>query len=95
MIDRQHLLHIAKLARLKLSQEELETFTVSLGSILNYVEQLNSVETDNIEPTCFIAPEHDPLRDDIEAQSLTSDMLLQNGPDVNNNYFAVPKIIDY
>lgn len=48
MIDRQHLLHIAKLARLKLSQEELETFTVSLGSILNYVEQLNSVETDNI-----------------------------------------------
>lgn len=95
MIDRQHVLHIAKLARLKLSQEELETFTVSLGSILNYVEQLNSVETNNIEPTCFIAPEHDPLRSDTEAQSLTSDMLLQNGPDVNNNYFAVPKIIDY
>ncbi|NLW31704.1 MAG: Asp-tRNA(Asn)/Glu-tRNA(Gln) amidotransferase subunit GatC [Fibrobacter sp.] len=95
MIDRQHVLHIAKLARLKLSQEELETFTVSLGSILNYVEQLNSVETNNIEPTCFIAPEHDPLRSDTEAQSLTSDMLLQNGPDVKNNYFAVPKIIDY
>lgn len=93
MIDQKHVLHIAKLAKLKLSQEELQVFTESLGSILNYVEQLNSVETDSIEPTCFIAPEHDPLRDDKDVPSLKSDLILGNGPDIKNDYFAVPKII--
>lgn len=94
MIDQQHVLHIAKLARLKLSDEEVGSLTGSLGAILDYVEQLNGVDTDNIEPTCFIAPEHDPLRDDTEKESLSSEALLQNGPDVRSGHFSVPKVID-
>ena len=57
------------------------------------MEQLNRVDTAQVEPTSFIAPLHDPLRDDYETASLSRDKLLQNGPKVKNGYFSVPKVI--
>ncbi|MFP4014119.1 MAG: Asp-tRNA(Asn)/Glu-tRNA(Gln) amidotransferase subunit GatC [Chitinispirillaceae bacterium] len=93
MINREHVLHIARLARLKLSEEEIGNFTNQLGSILEYVEQLNSADIAGVEPTCFVAPSHDPLRDDKEIPSLDREEVLKNAPNVKKGHFAVPKVI--
>ena len=93
MITREQVLRVAELARLKISEEEVETFTKQLGSILEFIEQLKELDTSNIEPTCFLEPSHDPLRDDVEKPSLTPEQALANGPKVKNGFFAVPKII--
>jgi aspartyl-tRNA(Asn)/glutamyl-tRNA(Gln) amidotransferase subunit C len=93
MIDREHVRHIAALARLTLTEKEVETFTGQLGSILQYVEQLNAVETENAGTTALTAPLCDRLRDDVEQPSLSREKLLRNGPRVKNNHFAVPKVI--
>jgi aspartyl-tRNA(Asn)/glutamyl-tRNA(Gln) amidotransferase subunit C len=94
MIDKKLVQHIADLARLSLSDEETEEFAHQLASILGYVEQLNKVDTSNVEPTALVAPAHDPLRQDEPTPSLPPDKLLQNGPKVKNGYFAVPKVIN-
>ena len=93
MIDREKVLQIARLARLRLSEQEIEHFTTQLGSIFEFVEQLNSVYTSSIDPTCFMEPEHDPLRDDVEQPSLPVDEALKNGPSVKKGFFAIPKVI--
>jgi aspartyl-tRNA(Asn)/glutamyl-tRNA(Gln) amidotransferase subunit C len=94
MMDKDRVKYIANLSRLSLSDQETEAFTGQLASILGYMEQLNKVDTTNVEPTAFIAPSHDPMRDDIEIPSLPPEKLLQNGPAVKNGYFAVPKVIN-
>jgi aspartyl-tRNA(Asn)/glutamyl-tRNA(Gln) amidotransferase subunit C len=93
MIDRDQVLKIAKLARLQLSEQEISDFTGQLGSIFEFVEQLNKVDTSAIEPTCFMEPEHDPHRDDSEKPSLSVDEALKNGPSVKKGFFAIPKVI--
>lgn len=93
MISREQIVQIAKLARLKLSEEEIAHYTGQLGSILEFVEQLAAVDTSGVEPTCFVAPSHDPLRDDTEKPSLPREALLENAPKTKNGFFAVPKVI--
>jgi aspartyl-tRNA(Asn)/glutamyl-tRNA(Gln) amidotransferase subunit C len=94
MIDKDVVKHIAHLSRLALSEEEAESYSHQLGSILTYVEQLDKIDTAGIEPTAFIAPAHDPLREDTVKQSLPPDKLLANGPKVTRGHFAVPKVIN-
>jgi len=93
MIDRDQVLHVAALARLELSEDEIGSFTAQLGSILEYVEQLDAADIAGVEPTCFMPPSHDPLRDDVEAPSLASGRILENGPLIKMGHFAVPKVI--
>jgi aspartyl/glutamyl-tRNA(Asn/Gln) amidotransferase, C subunit len=94
MIDREHVKHIASLARLALSEHEIEMFTGQLGSILEYADQLGKVDTENVEPASFVSPRRDPLRDDVEQSSLPREKLLQNGPCIKKGHFAVPKVIN-
>lgn len=94
MIDREQVLKIAKLARLKLSEKEISEFTGQLGSILDYARQLDGVDAGKVNPTCFMEPLHDSMRDDAEARSLPQEELLRNGPKVKKGFFAVPKVID-
>ena len=94
MIDKTHVKYIADLSRLSLSDAETEAFTGQLASILEYVEQLNKADTSNVEPTAFIAPSRDPMRDDVETPSLPREKALQNGPKVKNGFFAIPKVIN-
>jgi aspartyl-tRNA(Asn)/glutamyl-tRNA(Gln) amidotransferase subunit C len=93
MINKDVVKHIADLSRLSLSDAEVESFTHQLGPILSYVEHLDKIDTSGVEPTAFIAPAHDPLRDDMETPSLSPEMLLANGPKVTLGHFAVPKVI--
>jgi aspartyl-tRNA(Asn)/glutamyl-tRNA(Gln) amidotransferase subunit C len=94
MIDREQVLKIAKLARLKLSEAEIESFTKQIGSVLDFVKKLDTVDAGTAEPTCFVGPSHDPLRNDTEKPSLSQEEALRNGPKVKKGFFAVPKVIE-
>ena len=93
MIDKNDVLHIAALARLKLTDVEVDGMTRQLDSILDYIDQLNSADTTGIEPAMYVTPVHDPLRDDTRKVSLSHDTILQNGPSTKKGHFAVPKVI--
>lgn len=93
MIEEKTVEHIADLARLEVTEGEKASFTQELDSILKYIEQLNSADTEGVEPTVFMVPEHDPLREDMEKESFPADKTLKNGPSVKKGFFAVPKVI--
>jgi aspartyl-tRNA(Asn)/glutamyl-tRNA(Gln) amidotransferase subunit C len=93
MITKEEVLKVAKLARIEFSEAEIAGFTEELAKILDYVDQLGAADIAGVEPTCFVPPSHDPLRDDVESPSLPADRLLSNGPSVKKGHFAVPKVI--
>jgi aspartyl-tRNA(Asn)/glutamyl-tRNA(Gln) amidotransferase subunit C len=93
MIDRAEVEHIAQLARLGLTEEEIASFTRQLATVIDYMEQLERVDTDGVEPTCFVVPRHEPLRDDVVRESLPVEQALKNAPQVKKGYFAIPKVI--
>lgn len=93
MIEKKNVLHIAALARLTLSESEVEGMTRQLDSILDYIDLLNSADTSGVEASAHMTPVHDPLRDDQLWGSLSHEELLQNGPSVKKGHFAVPKVI--
>ena len=95
MIDNEQVKHIARLARLVVTEEEIAVFTKQIGSILEYVETLSSADTAGVEPMASASPRHDPLRNDEIHDSLPREGLLQNGPNVKSGYFAVPQVIGH
>jgi aspartyl-tRNA(Asn)/glutamyl-tRNA(Gln) amidotransferase subunit C len=86
--------HIVKLSRLILTPEELSTYRGQLSSIIEYIEQLNTLETANVEPTSHVLPITNVMRDDVLAPCLSSDEALKNAPDPVDNFYRVPKIIE-
>jgi aspartyl-tRNA(Asn)/glutamyl-tRNA(Gln) amidotransferase subunit C len=93
MINRSDVDYIAALARLAISEEEKDAFARQLGTILGHMDTLNSLDTSQVEPTAFMAPGHNPLRDDVVTPSLPAGEILANGPKVKMSHFAVPKVI--
>jgi aspartyl-tRNA(Asn)/glutamyl-tRNA(Gln) amidotransferase subunit C len=86
--------HIARLSRLSMSDSEIEIFSGQLSSIIEYVEQLNSLDTGNIEPTSHVIPLKNVMRNDILLGSLDRKIALQNAPDATDKFYRVPKIIE-
>lgn len=93
-ITRREVEHIARLSRLNLSEEEVETFGVQLSSIIAYVEQLDKLDTSNTEPTSHVIPLRNVMRDDRLAPSLPRTEALKNAPDATSQYYRVPRIIE-
>jgi aspartyl-tRNA(Asn)/glutamyl-tRNA(Gln) amidotransferase subunit C len=85
---------VAHLARLELSDAELETMTRQLSAILDYVQQLKEVPTDGVEPLAHPLPIHDVFRDDVPAPSLTVDAALANAPQRQGDFYSVPAVLD-
>lgn len=86
--------HIVKLARLTLSEEELQTYRGQLNTIIGHVEQLGELDTGGIEPTSHVLPITNVMRDDLSAPSLSNGEALQNAPDPSGKFYRVPKIIE-
>ena len=91
--------HVAKLARLALSDAEIDKMVPELNNILGWVEQLGEVDTDGIEPLTAVIDIPTRLRDDVvDADPLTGggvrDKILLNAPDAQHGFFAVPKVIE-
>ena len=85
---------IAKLARIRLSKKEADEFLKDINSILDWVEQLNEVNTDNVEPLTNISSSALTKRKDENHDINSSDEILQNSPDKLEGYFAVPKVVE-
>lgn len=93
-IDEQQVRHIAHLSRLDLSDEEIAQYGRQLGEVLQYVEKLNEVDTEGVEPTAHAMPVSNVFRADVPGESLGVEKALQNAPDKATPYFKVPKVLD-
>ncbi len=80
-ITRQEVEHVARLARLKLSEREQDVFTDQLSNILTYVEQLNELDTKGVEPTSHVLDIRNVMRDDVAEESLPQERALANAPE--------------
>ncbi len=92
MINKKDVEHVAKLARIKLTDEETAKFTKQLGDIIKYVDQLNEVDTRGIEPMAHPYPLVNIIRKDIVNYKITKEELLKNAPDKEDYFLKVPKI---
>jgi len=91
MIDRDAVLHVARLARLELSEEEVGRMAGELSSILEHVEQMTALELDGVEPTSHVVRLENVLRQDVpERPSLPADRALEPAPDAHEGRFRVP-----
>ena len=86
--------HIAKLARLAMSDSEIEAMVPELNSILGWVEQLGEVDTDGVDPLTAVIPNTLRLRDDKVTDGDCRDDVLANAPVAEHGFFAVPKVIE-
>lgn len=93
-IDEQQVRHIAHLSRLELTDEEIAQFGQQLGEVLTYVEKLNEVDTEGVEPMAHAMPISNVFREDVPAESLGIEKALQNAPDKATPFFKVPKVLD-
>ena len=92
-ITPEEITHVANLARLKMSPEEVEAMARQLGGILTYVAKLNELDTEGITPTTHAISIVNAFREDEVKPSLDREKTLANGPQQNGEFFVVPKII--
>lgn len=93
-IDQAQVRKVAQLARLALTEAEVQEFTGQLGAILDYVNQMNQVRTDEVEPLAHCLPVSNCFREDVVQDSIDADRALANAPDRDGDFFKVPKILD-
>lgn len=92
-ISKKQVEHVARLARLTLTEEELEKMTSQLDNILSYVEKLNELDTGSINPTSHVFSLSNAFRSDTIKESLPRSEALKNAPQQNGEMFQVPRII--
>ena len=90
MIEREQVLHVAKLARLGLSEEEVERMAGELSGILEHVDRIAKLDLEGVEPTSHVVELENVLRADKPHQSLTPDVALAAAPDPVDGAFRVP-----
>ena len=91
MITIKDVEHVAKLARLELTEEEKEVFTHQLGDVLAHVEKMNAVDTTGVEPMNHAIEFYNVMREDNKIYEYTREELMAYAPDVEGEFFKVPK----
>ena len=92
-ISKEEVAKVAHLARLDLSEQEVEAITGQLDRILGYVAKLNEIDTTDVMPTTHALAVHNAFRDDVVHPSLPRQEALANGPRQNGEAFVVPRVI--
>ena len=90
MIDRDQVLHVARLARLRLSEEEVETMTGELSGILEHVDRIGNIDLEGVEPTSHVVALENVWRADVPRPSLPHDVALRTAPEPLDGAFRVP-----
>jgi aspartyl-tRNA(Asn)/glutamyl-tRNA(Gln) amidotransferase subunit C len=90
MIDREQVLHVARLARLRLSEEEVERMAGEMSTILEHVETMNELDLEGVEPTSHVVELQNVLREDVPRECLPRERALEQAPDVADGGFRVP-----
>jgi len=85
--------HIAKLAKLSLSEDEKKSYAKQLGDILEYVEKLDELDTESVKPLSHVMDIANAFREDKPGQSLDQKDALSNAPNSDGEFFKVPKVI--
>ena len=93
-VDPATVRHIAKLARLEMSDAEVAATVPELNAILNWVEQLGEVDTSSVEPLTAVIDQKLRLRGDVVDDGNVRDAVLANAPGAQHGFFAVPKVIE-
>ena len=94
MLQQDEVKHIAKLARLALSDDELPRYTEQVGRILEFFDELKQLDTTGVPPTAHPIPVSNAFREDVVKPSLGADKALANAPWREGDYFRVPKILE-
>lgn len=92
-LTRQDVEHVAELARLELTEAEIETYTGQLDEILEYAAMLERLDTSAVSPTAHAVPVFNVLRPDEIKPGLSQEEVLANAPEGENGFFRVPKIV--
>ena len=93
-VTNEQVRHIARLARIAMSDDEIERLAPELNNILGWVEQLGQVNTDGVEALTAVIDQKLRLRDDVVTEGDIRDDILANAPEAQHGFFAVPKVIE-
>jgi aspartyl-tRNA(Asn)/glutamyl-tRNA(Gln) amidotransferase subunit C len=93
-LERDAVLHIAKLARVELSDDEIATFSEQLSEIIGHFDVLNAVNTDGVEPTAHTLPLRNVMADDSSRASLAQDDVLAMAPNAEDGYLRVRAVLE-
>jgi aspartyl-tRNA(Asn)/glutamyl-tRNA(Gln) amidotransferase subunit C len=93
-IDKDTVDRIAHLARLEFDSTEKEQLITNMNRMLTFVDKLNELNTDNVEPLIYMCDERNVLREDVVIESITQKEALLNAPKHDSDYFKVSKVVD-
>ena len=92
-VEKEEIMHIAKLAALNIKEEEIEEYRKNLQDILNFANIVNSVDTENVSETIGSTSNVNMFREDEIKEFEDKEALMQNAPEKQNNMFSIPKVI--
>ena len=90
MIDREQVLHVAKLARLELSEDEVGRMATELSGVLGHIEKIGELSLDDVPPTSHVVEVENALRPDVPRECLPREVVLEQAPAVQDGGFLVP-----
>ena len=93
-MDKATVANVARLARIKLNEEELDLYTNELSGILDWIEQLQAVNTDGVEPMSSVVERLLPERGDVVTDGNIQEDVLANAPEAAHGYYVVPKVVE-
>ncbi len=93
-VDKDTVAKIAKLARIRVPEDQQEALAGELSNILGWIEQLDEVETDGVEPMTSVVEMRAPMRDDSVTDGNCRDKVIGNAPDGAEGFFSVPKVVE-
>jgi len=93
-IDKENIKHTAKLARISLDKNKVESLSKDLSNIFNFIEKLSKINTDKVDPLTSILDQSLRTREDEVTDGGIRDKILENSPNKNEEFFIVPKVIE-
>ncbi|MEM9438383.1 MAG: Asp-tRNA(Asn)/Glu-tRNA(Gln) amidotransferase subunit GatC [Pseudomonadota bacterium] len=93
-IDTQTAAKVAKLARIRVEEEQLPALANEFSAILGFIEQLNEVDVEGVEPMVSVTPMRLKRREDVVTDGDQARAVLKNAPDAREGFFAVPKVVE-
>ncbi len=93
-IDKDTARRVAHLARIKVDEDQLENLAGELSGILGFMEQLNEVDVEGVEPMTSVSPMGLKRRDDVVTDGSIQQQIMKNAPDAREGFFAVPKVVE-
>jgi len=93
MLSIEEVIHIERLARLRLTDDEREMYRKQLNDVLNYAARLDEIDTTSVPPMYHVLPVSNVLREDIPEENLTQEEALSNAPSEDSGFFVIPPIL--